>query len=135
VVNSLRVIKLSEKQQYSFKGNSIIEKVKPSLDGLGDNKKTQRNVDIVLGLFSPARYNITNYPIGYGDSASSYAINRMGDAYRELSILANRSGGGLHSVDLYFDGAVNYFKELPTTLGERDYINIQNRKIKHEITY
>jgi len=118
---------MSEKQQFNFKGSSIIEKVKPSLDGLGDNKTTQRNVDIVLGLFSPVRYNISEYP-QFGDA---YKLNQMGDAYRELSILANRSGGGLWSTDLYFDGAVEYFKELPSpgALKPIDYKNIQDRNI------
>lgn len=118
----------SEKQQFTFKGQSVIEKVKPSLDGLGDNKTTQRNVDVVFGLFFPTRYNISEYP-QFGDS---FKLNQMGDAYRELSILANRSGGGLHAVDLYFDGAVEYFKELPApgTLTPSDYRNIYNRKIK-----
>jgi len=118
----------SEKQQFTFRGQSIIEKVKPSLDGLADNKTTQRNVDVVLGLFFPTRYNISEYPT-FGDP---YKLNKLGDAYRELSILANRSGGGLHAVDLYFDGATEYFKELPPAgnLTPIDYRNIYERKIK-----
>jgi hypothetical protein len=118
----------SEKQQFTFKGQSVIEKVKPSLDGLGDNKTTQRNTDVVLGLFFPTRYNISEYP-QFGDS---FKLNQMGDAYRELSILANRAGGGLHAVDLYYDGAVEYFKELPPpgSLTPTDYRNIYKRNVK-----
>jgi len=82
----------------------------------------------MLGLFAPARYNIPRYP----EFGASYKIDKLGDAYRELSILLNRKGGGLQSVDLYFDGAVNYFKELPTAgeISEKMYKNINERNIK-----
>jgi hypothetical protein len=41
-----------EKQQYTSGGMSIEAKLEPSLDGLGDNKMTQRDALIVLGLFA-----------------------------------------------------------------------------------
>jgi hypothetical protein len=117
-----------EKQQFNYKGHSITEKLKPGPDGLADNKKTQRNIDVMFGLFGPARYNIGSYP----EEGPSYEINRMGDSYRELSILLNRKGGGLQSVDLYFDGATNYFKELPevTKMTPETYKNIMKRNVK-----
>lgn len=123
IVNVHQQTAEQEKQQFNYKGQSIIEKLKPSPDGLADNKKTQRDVDILIGLFAPARYSINEY--------SGYDMTLMKDAYRELSILLNRKGGGLQSVDLYFDGATNFFKELPEAnkIGPTFYQKIQDRNI------
>ena len=45
-------------------------------------------------------------PIGYD-------IKYFKDNIRFLEILGGREGGGGTICPLYFDGAVNYFKELP----------------------
>jgi len=95
----------SEKQQFTMRGDSIINKVKPTPDGLGDNKLTQRDVDLMFGLFNPARHGFKTY--------GGYDMDKFGDHYRQLSILLNRSGSGNKSIDLFFHGAVNFFKELP----------------------
>jgi len=80
-------------------------RLKPSLDGLGDCKLTQRDANVILGLFSPFRHEIKEY---YG-----YDIVFFKDNIRFLEILGGREGGGGIICPLYFDGAVNYFKELP----------------------
>lgn len=80
-------------------------KLKPSLDGLGDCKLTQRDANVVLGLFSPFRHEIKSY--------RNYDIEFFRDNIRFLEVLASREGGGGTVCPLYFDGAVNYFKELP----------------------
>ena len=49
----------SEDQQFNYKGNIVVEKLYPTLANLGDNRTTQRDADIVLGLFSPARSTST----------------------------------------------------------------------------
>ena len=61
--------------------------------------------NVVLGLFSPFKYELPEY--------MHYDISKLRDNVRFLEVLVNRGGspGGL--VALYFDGAVNYFKELP----------------------
>ena len=94
-----------EKQQYTFKGDSIVEKLRPSADGLADCKLPSRDVDLMLGLFAPARYKIKTY--------NGYDITKLNDNYRELSIILNRKGIGNATVDLYFNGACNVFLELP----------------------
>ena len=89
-----------------MRGDSINEKVEPSLDGLGDNKKSQRDADVVLGLFAPSRHNIEKH--------AGYDIVKLQDNYRSLSILKNRRFGVSNGrTGLYFDGRTNYFKELP----------------------
>jgi len=51
----------SEQQQFTFKGDTIIEKLMPSAESLGDNKIVGRDADLMIGLFWPHRYNIENY--------------------------------------------------------------------------
>lgn len=94
-----------EKQQFTFKGDSIVAKLRPSPDGLADCKLTQRDVNVMFGLFAPHRYKIENY--------EGYNIDRLGDNYREFLVMLNRSGSGFTNIDLYFNGATNFFKELP----------------------
>jgi len=85
--------------------NMKVGKLKPSLDGLGDCKLTQRDANVILGLFSPFRHEIREY--------QGYDITYFRDNIRFLEILGGREGGGGTICPLYFDGAVNYFKELP----------------------
>ena len=84
-----------------FKANRI----KPSADGLGDNKTTARDCDVCLGLYGPYRYGIREY--------EGYDITQLKDNIRFLEIIAGRQGGAGNICPLYFDGAVNFFKELP----------------------
>lgn len=85
----------------NFKSN----KLKPSLDGLGDCKLTQRDADVILGLFSPFRHEIKEY--------LDYDITFFKDNIRFLEIVGGREGGAGTICPLYFDGATVYFKELP----------------------
>lgn len=94
----------SDKQIFNFRGDSVVEKLRPSTDGMADCKLTVRDADLVLGLFAPNRYGIKTY--------GAHDLTKLKDNYRELSILLNRRGAGSQCVDLYFNGAVNYFKEL-----------------------
>ncbi len=94
-----------EKQSFTMKGDMLVNKLRPSQDGLGDCKLTQRDFNYLIGVFAPHRYKIDNY--------EGYKIDILEDNYRELSIILNRSGSGSISLDLYFDGRINLFKELP----------------------
>ena len=85
--------------------NKKYNKLKPSLDGLAGNKETQRDASVVVGLFSPFRHEIPDY-LGYD-------VIFFKDNIRFLEILGGREGGAGTICPLYFDGAVNYFKELP----------------------
>lgn len=85
--------------------NKKFNRLKPTLDGLAGNKELQRDANVVVGLFSPFRHEIPEY-LGYN-------ITKFKDSIRFLEVLASREGGGGTICPLYFDGAVNYFKELP----------------------
>lgn len=89
----------------TYKGQTLESKLVPSLYGLGETKLTGRDADIVLGLFSPARYELENF--------RGYNISKLQDNFRSLHVLKYRSGTPNGVVGLYFNGAVNFFKELP----------------------
>ena len=96
-----------QQQAFESEGNDAFKlgRVRPSVAGLGDSKYVSRDADIVLGLFSPFRFGITEY---FG-----YDINILKDHIRFLEVVVNRNGemGGL--LPLWFDGAVCDFRELP----------------------
>lgn len=96
--------------------NFKLNKLKPSLDGLGDSKLTQRDADVILGLFSPFRHEIPEY--------KGYDVRFFKDNIRFLEIIGGREGGGGTICPLYFDGAVNYFKELPHSNDENAMTNV-----------
>lgn len=85
--------------------NAKLGKLKPTLDGLADNKSTQQDANVIFGLFSPFRHVIHDY--------MGYSIDKFEDNIRFLEILGGREGGGGMTCPLFFDGAVNAFKELP----------------------
>lgn len=80
-------------------------KLEPSIEGLGETKLTARKANIILGLFSPAIHELPEY--------RKYNINKLQDHYRNLSIIRQRNGESGINVGLYFNGACNFFKELP----------------------
>lgn len=85
--------------------NKKFDRLMPTLDGLGTNKTTQQDFDVIFGLYSPFRHKIPEY-LGYD-------VKFFKDNIRFLEIIGGREGGGGVVCPLYFDGAVNYFKELP----------------------
>lgn len=96
-------------QQQAFVGENLDafkeNKLRPTIVNLSDSKYTARDCNICIGLFSPARYELKDY-LGYD-------ITMFKDNIRFMEILINRDGnmGGIEG--LFFDGTVNYFKELP----------------------
>lgn len=94
--------------------NKKANRLKPTMDGLADNKLTQRDANVILGLFSPFRHEIPEH--------QEYDIRIFRDNIRFLEILGGREGGNGTICPLYFDGAVNYFKELPLPT-DRDSIH------------
>lgn len=95
----------SERPIWSSSGQSIVEKLYPSIQGLGDNKVIARDDYVILGLFSPARYEI--------DRFKGYDITVLKDSFRSVHILKNRFGGSNQILPLYFNGAYGIFKEMP----------------------
>lgn len=109
-----------EKIQYTNKGETIEDKMKASLDGLADNKLTQRDAALVLGVFSPDRYGIKYY--------GGYPIEQFGDRIRFISVLKHRWGQSNTIAPIFFDGASLYLQSLPLAeqLTQSDYAKIKN---------
>jgi hypothetical protein len=99
----------SEKQQYTMKGESIVEKILPGLDGLANNREVARDDYVVLGLFAPDRYGIKEYK---GYHIANNTPKSFEDRFRSLHLLKNRFGHPNKILPLYFDGRYNYFKEM-----------------------
>lgn len=82
-----------------------LKNIRPSGRGLSDSSYTQRDCQLLLGLFSPFRFGLDEY--------MNYNIRVLKDHIRFLEVCNNREGevGGI--VALFFDGACNMFWELP----------------------
>lgn len=124
VINVLQQSADSEKPQFDYKGNLVIEKCKPSLDSLGNSKECQRDHILILALFAPNRYGIEDY--------EGYNIARMKDAYRSLIILKSNISETNKEIPLYFDGAASVYLELPkaSEMTNTHYKAIEDRNIK-----
>ena len=123
VINIIQQSSDSEKQQFDYRGNSIVEKVKPSLDGLGNSKECQRDHFLVIGIFAPNRYGIDEY--------NGYNIERIADGFRSLIILKSNLSPTNIEIPFYFDGSCSFLKELPKAnlLLDEHYIKMESRKV------
>ena len=80
-------------------------KIKPTVNGLADSKYTARDCSVYLGLTNPYVHEIPNY--------YNYDITKFKNHFRLLEVIVNRFGNSNGTIGLYFDGATNYFAELP----------------------
>lgn len=95
-------------QQQSMDSEStdaIKLKRRPSQNTLGDSKYTGRDCNMLIGLFSPAKVNMSEF---FG-----YNIARLKDNMRFMEIILNRDGIQGGGTALFFDGEVCNFEELP----------------------
>lgn len=109
-----------QQQAFESEGNESFKlgRVRPSVAGLGDSRYVSRDCDLVLGLFSPFRFGITEY---FG-----YDVTQLKDHLRFLEVIVNRNGemGGI--LPLWFDGAVCDFRELPKSDDKAAMANVYN---------
>ena len=85
--------------------NIKLGKLKPSVADLGDCKLTARDMNCLFGIFSPMKHDLHEY--------MGYSIDKLRDNARFMEIIISREGGGGSTCPLYFDGAVDFFRELP----------------------
>ena len=94
-------------QQTSTKGNNESIKMgttEPNVPGLADCKLTGKDCNVLFTIYSPLKNKIREY--------NGYDITRLKDNYRRFAIELDRNGSTCET-NLYFNGAINYFKELP----------------------
>jgi len=100
----------------------------PTIANLGDSKLTARAVDVSFGIYSPFYNKIPEY--------EGYDIKFYRDNIRFMSVLISRDGGLGIKVPLYFNGACNFFSELPKPLSpeedarKKNIQQIRNNEIK-----
>ena len=85
----------------AFKNN----KIRPTMSGLSDSKYTAKDCDVMLGITNPFSYEIPEY--------LQYNIRQFKGNFRCLEVVLNRSGQSNGICPLFFDGAINFFGELP----------------------
>ena len=108
----LYVPTFSGTRRYSLNNVYKMKTLKHGIKSLCGNKLA----NIVLGLFSPFRFGLTEY--------FDYDITKLKDHIRFLEVIVNRDGemGGL--LPLWFDGAVCDFKELPKPNDTQNMANV-----------
>lgn len=97
-------------QQQSTETSSLdaykSNKIRPTMAGLSDSKYTAKDCSLMFGITNPFAFEMPEY-LGYD-------ISRLRGNARFLEIVLNREGESNDIVPLYFDGATNYFVELPS---------------------
>lgn len=79
---------------------------KPSSDGLADCKTTSRDANLLLGLYSPFKYEVKTH--------EGYDITKFKNYIRFMQVLEDRDYGASGQVcPLFFNGMSSSFRELP----------------------
>lgn len=115
--NNYHYIPVSVQQQSTettnleaFKSN----KIRPTMAGLSDSKYTAKDCSVMFGITNPFAFELPEY-LGYD-------ISKLKSHARFLEIVLNREGESNDIAPLYFDGATNYFAELPPS---KDSVSMQ----------
>lgn len=80
-------------------------KIRPTKDGLKDSKRTGEDCTVMIGVTNPYAFELREY-LGYD-------ISKLRDNFRVAEIVLARKGKANGLCPLYFNGAVNDYKELP----------------------
>lgn len=84
----------------------------PDPQGLADSKYSSRDCNIMIGLYSPFKFNKPEY--------KGYDITKFKDHIRFIQVVINRDGESGGICPLFFDGATCTFKELPLPSQKED---------------
>lgn len=102
-------------QQQAFENENLeafkAKRLRPTAQGLSDSKYISRDVNVLLGVFSPFKFELPEY-LGYD-------ITALKNNVRFLEVILNRGGNSGGIVALFFDGAVCEFRELPLPNDQR----------------
>lgn len=96
-----------QQQSVESESNDSIKlgRVRPTIGNLSDSKYTGKDANVILGIFSPFRFELPEY--------SGYNVSILKDNFRLLEVIINRGGSPGGTIGLFFDGRCNFFKELP----------------------
>ena len=100
--------------------------VEPQLEDFKESSQTQDDADVILALFDPMRYKVTD--------PSGYDLNKLKDEFgakyfRSVRLIKNSYGEDDIRIGLGFLGQVGMFKELPKRkdITEADYESVVNK--------
>jgi len=114
-------------QQFNADGSDVQRQrhgVKtPQLRDFEDSKRTTKDANIVIGLWSPMRYYEDTFKIG----KVSYDITLLKSWFVSAHILKNRNGQASKVAPLRFNGGVSIFEEFPEHMTPMDYITLTKR--------
>ena len=86
--------------------NLKMNRLEPTADGLGDCKLTSRDINQMIGLFHPYKFDRDKY--------EGYDLTKFGNYIRFMTIIEDRDYGAAGNVcPLFFNGASSFFCELP----------------------
>ena len=85
----------------AFKSN----KIRPTKDGLKDSKRPGEDCTVLIGITNPYSFGLPEY-LGYN-------IQKLKGSFRVLEIVLARKGRANGLCPLYFNGAINLYRELP----------------------
>ena len=114
-----------EALEVNIKGKTIIDKLKPSIDGLNKIKTTSQDATIILGLFYPFKWRDHIPAAMY----LGYDLKLWKNNLRTLILLKSREGI-LDDLEMavLFDGSRNYFSHL-----DKDDMD-SNEKLLKQVT-
>jgi hypothetical protein len=100
--------------------------VEPQLEDFSESSSTQNDADVVLALFDPIRYKVSD--------PSGYVLDKLKDQFgakyfRSLRLIKNSYGSDDLRIGLGFLGQLGIFKELPRQkdMTDADYESVTNK--------
>ena len=93
-------------------------KIRPTMAGLSDSKYTAKDCSVMLGITNPYSFDLPEY-LGYD-------ITKFKGNIRFLEVVLNRNGNSNGICPLFFDGACNFFLELPLPNDEPQITKVYN---------
>lgn len=118
----------SESVIFNNMGKKVIEKFRPSTNYLANNKETNRDAFVTIGLFHPHKHAIPEYQIG----DISYDISMLKNNFRSALILKNREGEADLELPMFFNGKTHKFRELPIDREGMENVYKQLRQIRQK---
>ena len=105
-LNYIFVLVQHQAQDLESNESFKLDRMKPRTDSLADCKTTSRDANMIIGLYSPFKFQKTSY--------EGYDITKLRNNVRFMEILDDRNYGANGNIcPLMFEGASTYFRELP----------------------
>lgn len=90
--------------------------IRPQEQDFRDCEVTLQDSDVVLACFNPVKLDIVKY--------LDYNIGRINNKFRSIHLIKNRYGVSDIDLGCLFLGDVGYWRELPETMEEKEYKQI-----------